>query len=64
MPRPANGDPPKKLTVNLPLSLVTQLEFHLFDPMTRKREYGALSTLIEALLRQWLAFKLKETVHD
>lgn len=58
MPKPGRKeliDPPIEKSVNLPSSLVAEVELRLFDPNTNKVAYGAFSKLTERLLRRWLA---------
>ena len=54
MPRKPLEDPPRKVTLNVPSSVMVQLELRLYDPMSGMTRYGALSNLITALLRNWI----------
>ena len=47
-------DPPVEKSINLPASLVAEVELRLFDPSTNKVAYGAWSKLTEKLVREWL----------
>lgn len=49
------ADPPVEKTINLPSSLVVEIELRLYDGATGKVKYGAFAKLTERLLREWLA---------
>lgn len=48
-------DPPVEKSINLPSSLVAEVELRMFDPSTNKVVYGGWSKLTERLFREWLA---------
>lgn len=52
--RKLKADRPVKRQISLPETLAARVELALFDPVRGRREYGALSQLIESLLREWL----------
>lgn len=52
--RKALADPPVEKSLNLPSSLVAEVELRLFDPSTNKVKYGEFAKLVERLLREWL----------
>lgn len=54
MPRPRSEYLRADLKVSLPAALVAEVNLLLEDPLTHRRKYGALSRLIEALLKDWL----------
>lgn len=54
MPRVAHTDPPRRINVTLPESLVAELELRFYNPMTGGVQYGARSALIASLIRAWL----------
>lgn len=55
MPRPRSEYIRADIKASLPAPLAAEVNLLLEDPLTRRRKYGALSKLIEALLRDWLA---------
>ncbi len=50
------------LKVSVPAALAAELDLLLEDPLTRRRKYGSLSRLVEALLREWLAAQKGESI--
>ena len=54
MPMPKNLIPKKQLKVYVPEDLYAQIQLLLFDPITESTRRGALSALVESLLRSWL----------
>jgi hypothetical protein len=54
MPRPNKEDTPRKVTLSLPSSIMTQTELILIDPVTLRTSYGAMSALVASLLKRWL----------
>ena len=55
LPRPRSEYIRADVKVSLSAPLAAELNLALIDPLTQRRKYGALSKLVEALLRQWLA---------
>ena len=53
--RRARADPPIEKSLNLPASLVAEVELRLVDPLSSKVRYGAFGQLVERLLREWLS---------
>lgn len=53
--RKAHADPPVLKNVSLPASLVVEVELRMYDPSTMKARYGGWSTLVERLIREWIA---------
>lgn len=49
------SDPPRKIHVSLPTSLLRDVDDTLHDPVRNKRAYGSLSSLMRNLLEDWLA---------
>lgn len=49
------GEPLKRCTVYIPVSLLNRVDLLLLDPSTGKVKYGSKSALFEHLLRQWLS---------
>lgn len=54
MSRPAKTDPPYRLTLALPSSLVGELDLLIIDPATGKVPYAARAKIITALLADLL----------
>ena len=54
MARKFHVDPPIKLQINVPRSVLDKVEILLFDPVTGQRKYGALSEFVTRLLREEL----------
>lgn len=54
MARPRNPEPSFPLHVKLPETLVMEVKTILLDPITGRTKYGAMNSLIERLLREWL----------
>lgn len=52
--RKALADAPIEKSLNLPSSLVAEVELRLYDPATEKVKYGSFAQLVERLLREWL----------
>lgn len=44
----------RKVEHLLPVDLLQEVDYRLFDPKFNRRSYGALSTLIERLLSEWV----------
>lgn len=59
MARPRHADPSIGLHVQLPQSLVAELELYCFDPISNRMRYGMRRMLVERALRELFA-KLKE----
>lgn len=55
MPRPAPSDPPTKLTLDVPESLLARLELILWDPVRQRPRYGARKKVVCTLLERWVA---------
>ena len=53
--RPALTDKPVEWKVNIPSSVVAEVTLFLVDPLTGKTTYGARSTLMTQLLREWVS---------
>jgi len=53
--RKPKADPPVRWELSLPLSLATEIELALLDPLRGKVAHGARTDLVTMLLRQWLA---------
>lgn len=49
------ADPPIEKALSLPSSIVAEVELRLYDPSTGKPRYAGFSSLVERLLREWLA---------
>lgn len=64
MPRRRHTDPPSKVTINLPSTLLSKVNILLFDPIRGKRHYGGLSALITRLLVNWVKDQQKESKDD
>lgn len=60
MPRQKSEYLRADLKVSVPAALAAEVNLLLEDPLTRRRKYGALSKLIEALLKNWLALQHQE----
>ena len=43
------------IKASIPAALAAEVDLLLEDPLTKRRKYGALSKLLESLLRNWLA---------
>jgi len=54
MPREPHIDPPVRLHVAVPESVLAAVDLALFNPVTGKVKYGARSDLITGLLKSWL----------
>ena len=54
MPRHKHADPPVKILVSLPSSLVAKLDLLLIDPVRGKPKYAQRSRLIRRLLREYV----------
>lgn len=52
--RKPHNDPPVKVHISLPTSLVAKVELSLFDPARGRIRYGGLSELLQSLLTRWL----------
>lgn len=64
MPRKPLEDPPRKVTLSVPSSMMAQIELRLYDPTSGMTKYGALSTLVSALLRNWISEQNNEVVNN
>lgn len=60
MPRRRHTDPPSKVTISLPSTLLAKISLILFDPVRGKRKHGELSSLITKLLEDWIKEQAKE----
>ena len=60
MKRKAN-DPPKQVIVQIPLSLIAEVDLLLWDPVRERIKYGGRSKLIVKLLRSWIDEKKGKT---
>ena len=58
MPRPVLVDRPVEKKLSIRSSITEQIDQQLADPLTGKPAYGAWATLVESLLREWLAGKV------
>lgn len=47
-------DPPVEVRVNIPESVLAEVDLRLFDPLRGRIRYGARSKLVTRLLRSWL----------
>lgn len=56
MGRPRNESLRADLKLSLPAPLLSEINLMLEDPLTRQPKYGARAKLIEACLRNWLAY--------
>ena len=55
MPRNVQtSEPQEQIQARIPTSLAAEVRARLQDPIRRRTRYGAMSELIEQLLRQWL----------
>lgn len=54
--RKPHSDPPRKVTLSLPSSLIDWLDLYTYDPVAEKPSYGGRSRIITGLLRE---YKLK-----
>lgn len=54
MPRRPNEELRVEKKISLPAETVGRVELELFNPTTRKPQYGGWSVLINQLLTQWL----------
>ena len=62
MPMPKHTDPPSRIHVTVPSTVIAQVDLILFDPVLGRPHYSARSALITNLLRAWLEVqKGKET---
>jgi hypothetical protein len=48
------GDPKELITARLPEQLFVDVKLLLADPVTGRVRYGAMSKLVERLLREWV----------
>lgn len=55
MPRVPLEDPPKKITLSIPSSVLAQVELRLINPLTMQPAYGAVSQLMTSLIKRWLS---------
>ena len=59
--RRARTDPKVPLgTIRIPKSLHDPITLLLCDPVTGKVEYGAMNSLVERLLREWLDREIRK----
>jgi hypothetical protein len=54
MPRRKNIVPTENLDVYVPKELAKQVRDRLYDPRVGRAAYGAISTLVTQLLRDWV----------
>lgn len=54
MPRHKRHDRPIEKAINLPESIVEQVDVSVRDPLTGKPAFGAWSELVSSLLEGWL----------
>lgn len=54
MSRSAKYDTGINTTVTIPTSVINQVKWILRDPLTGRTQYGALSSLVTYMLREWL----------
>lgn len=52
--RRPNTDPPIRTEVQVPQSVLVQVDLLLVDPVRNRPAYGARSKLVTKLLRNWL----------
>lgn len=52
--RKPHNDPPVKVHLSLPTSIVAKIELLLFDPVRGQMRYGGMSDLVKSLLNQWI----------
>ena len=60
MPMPKLTVPRIEYKIRLPVTLGTKIDLLLMDPLTGKRKYGALNSLVERLLSEWVQSQVKE----
>ena len=53
--RPQSAELRADWKLSLPASVAAEVDLLLEDPLTRKPKYGARSSLVEAMLRNWIA---------
>lgn len=51
--RKPHSDPPKKVTLSIPSSLVDWLDLYTYDPVAQKPSYGGRSKILTGLLREY-----------
>lgn len=54
MPRPTPVDPPQRLEVQIPLSVLARVKLELHSDLEGKVPFGQMSGLVSRLLRDWL----------
>ena len=59
MPRPKKVDRPIEKSINIPESLVAQVELHLFSELEGRVPFGAWSELMKKLLKERQAEAVK-----
>lgn len=59
--RKPHTDPPVRVEITVPQTVIAKLDLLLSDPLTARTKYGARSRLITRLIREWLLTKQKET---
>lgn len=52
--KPANKEKGAPLALRIPESLLIEVKTLLLDPKTGRVKYGAMSSLVERLLREWI----------
>lgn len=50
----ANKEPSEAITIRIPQPLFIEVKTLLLDPKSGRTKYGAMSSLVERLLREWL----------
>lgn len=62
--RPKADIPRKSRIVYLPVDLSAEVDLLLMDPLKEKIQYGAFTTLVEKLVREWVDGQRTNSVVD
>lgn len=54
MPKLSHVDPPRKVLVSIPESVISEVHLLLYDPVYERVGYGQVSKIITKLLKDWL----------
>ena len=54
MSKLAHVDPPRKILISIPESVISEVHLLLYDPVYKRVGYGKVSKVITNLLRGWL----------
>ena len=60
MPRPAKIDKPRRLELQIPSSVFSQVEQELYSDLEGRVPHWAYSNLITALFKEWLTSRGRE----